>query len=305
MPLPLALLVVLLVLAASTAAFAYQTSRERRQILSRVDGRLATAGPSVFRIETKADWKARVAEWLARRTPESWSEGAASDKLVHAGYDGPSAPAVFTLARLASAVAFPLLAFTFAPRTQPAMFVTWMVLGLAIGIFGPQAFLNHKVGERQGRIRRAMPDSLDLLVVCVEAGVSLDAAILRVAREMEILHPDLSSELLIVNRKVNAGITREAALHGLWTRTGVEELRGLAASMIQSERWGTSISTVLRVYAETLRRKRKQAAEKKAAELPVKMLIPIAIFIFPTLFVVILGPAAIRVFAMLKPVITR
>lgn len=304
MPLPLALLVGLLVLAASTAAFAYQTSRERRQILSRADGRIA-AGPSVFRAETKADWKARVAEWLARRAPESWSEGAASDKLVHAGYDGPTAPAVFTLARLASAVVFPLLAFTFAPRDRPALFVAWMVLGLAIGIFGPQAFLEHKVGERRGRIRRALPDSLDLLVVCVEAGVSLDAAILRVAREMELLHPDLSSELLIVNRKVNAGISREAALHGLWTRTGVEELRGLAASMIQSERWGTSISTVLRVYSETLRRKRKQAAEKKAAELPVKMLIPIAIFIFPTLFVVILGPAAIRVFAMLKPVITR
>jgi tight adherence protein C len=155
--------------------------------------------------------------------------------------------------------------------------------------------VDRMIANRQGRIRLALPDGLDLLVVCVEAGVSLDAAVLRVAREMELMHPDLAHELLMVNRRVNAGMTREEALHGLSLRTGVEELRALASNMIQSERWGTSIATVLRVYGETARRKRKQAAEKRAAEAPVKMLFPLTLFILPTIFIVVLGPAIIRI----------
>jgi tight adherence protein C len=129
----------------------------------------------------------------------------------------------------------------------------------------------------------------------VEAGVSLDAAILRVARDLAVTHPDLAGELMVINRKVNAGVPREAALNGLWSRTGLEELRGLAASMVQSERWGTSIAKVLRVNAETLRRKRKQTAEKKAAQASLKMMGPLLLFLLPALFVVILGPAAINI----------
>jgi tight adherence protein C len=112
---------------------------------------------------------------------------------------------------------------------------------------------------------------------------------------MAILHPELANELMLVNRRVNAGMPREQALHGMWERTGVSELRALVANMIQSERWGTSIATVLRVYAETLRRKRKQMAEKAAATAPVKMLFPLTVFIFPALLVVILGPGAIKI----------
>jgi tight adherence protein C len=129
----------------------------------------------------------------------------------------------------------------------------------------------------------------------VEAGVSLDSAILRVARDMATTHPDLSSEFLIVNRRVNAGIPRERALQGLWERTGLEDLRGLVSSMVQSEKWGTSIAKVLRINAETLRRKRKQAAEKKAAEAGLKMMFPLMLFLLPALFVVILGPAAMSI----------
>src|SRR4029078_2761195 len=138
-------------------------------------------------------------------------------------------------------------------------------------------------------------DDIYCSVVCVSAGISLDAALLRVAKDMVYVHPELSRELLIVNRKTNAGVTREVALRGRGERTGVEEVRSLVSSLIQSEKWGTSSSRVLRVSAETLRRKRRFAAEKKAATAPLKMLIPMALLIFPALFVVIMGPAVMKI----------
>jgi tight adherence protein C len=164
-------------------------------------------------------------------------------------------------------------------------------------VLGPPAVLDRLVQRRQARLRRAVPDALDLLVVCVEAGVSLDAAILRVARDLSVAHPDLAGELAMVNRKVNAGMSREQALQGIWVRTGLDELRGLVGSMVQSERWGTSIAKVLRVNAETLRRVRKQKAEKKAAQAALKMMGPMVLFLLPALFVVLLGPAFMRISA--------
>src|SRR5207249_8829546 len=130
-------------------------------------------------------------------------------------------------------------------------------IGILLGLITPPIVLGRLRGSRQERIRRSIPDTLDLLLVCVEAGVSLDAAILRVGREMALLHQELSAELLLMNRRMNAGMRREDALHGLFERTGVDELRSLGSNMIQSERWGTSITRVLRVYSETLRRKRR------------------------------------------------
>jgi tight adherence protein C len=127
--------------------------------------------------------------------------------------------------------------------------------------------------------------------------VSLDAALLRVARDLSFTHRELAGELAMVNRKVNAGMPREQALQGLWTRTGLEELRGIVASMVQSERWGTSIAKVLRVNAETLRRVRKQTAEKKAAQAALKMMGPMVVFMLPALFIVLLGPALMRITA--------
>jgi tight adherence protein C len=174
-----------------------------------------------------------------------------------------------------------------------------MFFGLAWGLLAgwglPVWYVNRRMYLRQERVKRSIPDSLDLLVVCIEAGVSLDAAILRVAREMNRVHPELSSELFVVNRKTNAGVPRDQALRGLWDRTGVDELRALVSTMIQSEKWGTSIGRVLQVYAETLRRKRRQAVEKKAATLPVKMLFPLILFILPALFAVVMGPAIIEI----------
>ena len=301
MPLPLIGLIALLVLAAGVAAFAVVRDRERRSLLERAGGS-SDASPLLLK-DTEQSLGSRFAAWLLKRAPESWrSQKDRVDKLVHAGYEHPAAPVIFVVIRLAGLVTIPALVLLLAPRHNMLLFVAMLVLGVLIGAVLPQAFVDRRAAIRQEKLRRAIPDSLDLLVVCVEAGVSLDAAIVRVAREMAMLHSDLANELLIVHRRVNAGVPREQALHGLWERTGVEDLRGLAANMIQSERWGTSIATVLRVYAEALRRKRKQLAEKRAATAPLKMTIPLATFIFPAIFVVLLGPAMIKIVGMFKTI---
>jgi Flp pilus assembly protein TadB len=229
-------LIVLLVVAIGalfSAAGAWVTIAQRREVLERA------AGDDDVRPVAKAlrpiakERPSRVWSWLEGLVPESSAEDEGTQEgLVRAGIDSQTAPASFFLVRV---------------------------------------------------------------IVCVEAGVSLDAAILRVAREIRLAHPDLAHELAVVNRKTNAGIPRDTALRGLWQRTGVEEIRTLVSSMIQSEKWGTSIATVLRVSAESLRRKRRQAAEKKAKMAPLKMTFPLILFIMPALFIVIMGPAIVQI----------
>lgn len=296
MPLPIIALIALIVVAVGTAVYALVRDHERRTLLDRAGANLPDA--SVLLRPRSEGLGSRFVSWLAARAPESLGTTGAEDELVQAGFEHAAAPALFGLARVASAVVIPAAILLIAPRRNTLMFVATLVVGVLIGLVLPRAYIARRVRLRQERLRRAIPDSLDLLVVCVEAGISLDAAIVRVARDMAILHPDLANELLIVHRRVNAGIPRDRALHGLWQRTGVEDLRGLAANMIQSEKWGTSIATVLRVYAESLRRKRKQLAEKRAATAPLKMMVPLAVFIFPAIFIVLLGPAMIRISAM-------
>jgi tight adherence protein C len=296
MPLSLVLLIGVIVLAVTVASYAVVTDRQRRAVLDRAGG----YGDSLLLLKPKEpSLGQRLTAWLLKRMPTSLTaKGETASTLVHAGFDGQAAPAVYAAVRIGTAILLPLAALTLMPRSNALYFLGALVLSVAIGVMGPSAVLAKLARGRQDKLRRSLPDSLDLLVVCVEAGVSLDAAILRVAREMADLHPELSSELMLVNRRVNAGMPREQAMHGLWLRTGLEELRALAANMIQSEKWGTSIATVLRVFAETFRRKRKQTAEKKAATAPLKMMIPLAIFIFPTIFVVLMGPAIIKINAM-------
>jgi tight adherence protein C len=192
-------------------------------------------------------------------------------------------------------VALPIIAFLLLPKDSFFKVLIGMGATALFALMLPPFVLLRLEARRQEQIKRSLPDALDLLVVCVEAGISLDAAILRVARDLTYVHPDLAGELLVVSRKTNAGMTREDALRGLWDRTGVDEVRALVASLLQSEKWGSSSSRVLRVSAETLRRKRRQTAERKAATAPLKMIVPMALFIFPALFVVILGPAVVQI----------
>ena len=238
------------------------------------------------------DLKAR----MLKKAPSIWAQNETiQDRLLKAGYDGPVAPLAYSMIRVIVLLAFPLITFFLLAQTTFTKLLVGVLAAAAVGLMLPPFVLLKLEGRRQEKIRRSLPDALDLLVVCVEAGISLDAAILRVAKDLIYVHPELSKELLVVSRKTNAGMTREDALRGLWDRTGVEEVRGLVASLVQSEKWGSSSARVLRVSAETLRRKRRHAAERRAATAPLKMIVPMALFIFPALFIVILGPAVIQI----------
>jgi tight adherence protein C len=299
MTLQLLLLAALIFFAVALGGYAISSQRRRLRVMSRAEGRSGAEVAPVLVADPGNSASVRIGDWARSRLPDVLVDEENNESLLQAGFESPAAPAIYGLARLVSAIGIPLLMFTIASRDSTLMFVLTLGVGIGLGLIGPPGLLSRLRSQRQERIRRSIPDSLDMLLVCVEAGVSLDAAILRVGREMRAVHPELANELLVMNRKMNAGMRREEALHGLHTRTGVDELRGLASNMIQSERWGTSIGKVLRVYSETLRRKRRQAAEKKAAVAATKMVIPLALFILPALFAVIGGPAVIG----LKPIL--
>jgi tight adherence protein C len=302
--LSLVLLVVVLVAAVSTAAVAYQGNRRRARVLTRTG--LTGAGvsnvPLISVTGAKNTASVRLGEMASRFLPEGATSSDAQRILVQAGFESEAAVSIYGLVRFAAALAIPAALFAWGLSSGTLMMILSVVVGVALGIIGPPAVIARMARLRGERIRKAIPDTLDLLLVCVEAGVSLDAAILRVGREMLALHPDLSYELMMMNRRMNAGMRREDALHGLFDRTGVAELRSLGANMIQSERWGTSIAQVLRVYSESLRRKRRQAAEKKAAVAATKMIFPLGLFILPALFAIIGGPAVLAMGAVFQSI---
>lgn len=298
-PLPLVVMIVLFAFAIGSIVWVLVANRQRRTVVQRAMGAGEYAAPVAIRpVVRRSPWEGFI-DWLGARVPAQLGVGTVNaSQLVHAGFDGPAAGPIFALIRIASAVLFTTLAVVFAPRGDSLTFGAVLVIGVAVGLLAPTMLLNRLVDAQKTKIRRAIPDTLDLLVVCVEAGVALDAGLQRVAREVYMLHPLLAEELIGMTRRISAGMPREQAMHGLYIRTGVEELRGLASHMLQSERWGTSIATVLRLYSEQLRHKRRMAAEKRAATASTRMLIPLTLFIFPTLFVVLLGPAVMRIATM-------
>lgn len=298
--LPILILLILLGVGGfAVAAWVQMLENSRREVVERALGnspdtetrRSLRRGMSM---EDPTSLRAR----MLTKAPSVWaSNESVRSRLIKAGYDNPVAPHAFSLLRLVVLVALPLAALLFLPKSSFSQIVVGVGAAAVVGLLLPAYGLRRLEARRQDKIRRSLPDCLDLLVVCVEAGISLDAAILRVARDLTYVHPELAGELLVVSRKTNAGMTREEALRGLWDRTGVEEVRTLVASLVQSEKWGSSSSRVLRTSAETLRRKRRHLAEKKAATAPLKMVVPMALFIFPALFVVVLGPAVIQIIA--------
>jgi tight adherence protein C len=166
-------------------------------------------------------------------------------------------------------------------------------------------WLTWRVKSRQGKLRRALPDALDLLVICVEAGLGLDQALMKVSQDMRISHPQLSEELQLVNMEMRIGKTRIDALRELARRTGLDDIKALVAMLIQTERFGTSIAQSLRVYSDDMRLKRRQRAEEMSAKTSVKMVPALVFFIFPALMVVILGPAIITLMRQLIPALAH
>jgi tight adherence protein C len=177
-------------------------------------------------------------------------------------------------------------------------------LGLLFGFLFPIAFVRWKMRKRQEEITDYLPDALDLLVVCVEAGLGLNASFVKISEEFALSSPTLSDEFDIVNREMIAGKPRIEALRSLSDRTGVEEVKSLVAMLIQTEKLGTSLAQSLRVHSDSLRTKRRQRAEEAAAKTTIKLVFPLVFLLFPALFVVILGPGMIQIVKVLFPVMT-
>jgi tight adherence protein C len=171
-----------------------------------------------------------------------------------------------------------------------------------LGFFLPRFFLKRMIKQRQQRIRLALPDALDLTVICVEAGLALDQALMRVGQDLHHAHPDLSDEFHLVNLEMRAGKPRAEALRNLVDRTGVDDIRSLVGTLIQTDRFGTSVAQALRVHSDSLRTERRQRAEEQAAKTTIKMVPPLVIFVLPSIIFVTIGPAVIELIRQLGPV---
>ena len=245
----------------------------------------------------------RTSTWAGRmaKPKENGENGSHLKKIfLNAGIRQPGAATVFWGAKVLCAAALPALAFFLRafmdrPLLQFQMLALLGVLAL-IGFYLPDLYLKLRIRRRKDRIVKGFPDALDLLVVCVEAGMGLDAAINRVAEEIRLSSPVISDEFRILNLELRAGKARIDALRNLVVRTDVEEVRSFATLLVQTDRFGTSVAQALRVHSDAMRVQRYQKAEELGAKLPVKLMFPLICFIFPAIFVVVVGPAVIQIY---------
>lgn len=239
---------------------------------------------------------------------EGWDNSPMRIRFINAGWRGHSAPFLFFGAKTLLALVLPLISLLyggerlFASGTPLVMVL--LVFTAAIGYYLPNLALDHTIEKRKREIFDNFPDALDLLTICVEAGLGLDASINRVAEEIHLKSETLAQELQLVLMELRAGFPKERALRNLALRTGVEEIDLLVAMLIQSDRFGTSMGESLRIHAENLRTKRRQRAEEAAAKISLKLLFPLIFLIFPTLMLILVGPAALQIYRALLPVLS-
>jgi len=223
--------------------------------------------------------------------------------LNQAGIRSAGAYQIYLLIRWAMPVLLVVLAVVYGKVTgisTKSIFLIVLVAGI-VGILLPDFVLRWKIRKRQEEITDSLPDGLDLLVVCVEAGLGLNAAFIKITEEFHLSSPALSEEFDIVNREMVAGKPRQDALRALAERTGVEDVKSLTAMLIQTEKLGTSLAQSLRVHSDSLRTRRRQKAEERAAKTTIKLVFPLVFLLFPSLFIVILGPGVITIIQVLLP----
>jgi tight adherence protein C len=239
---------------------------------------------------------------------EGWEKSALRTRFMNAGWRSPSAPTLYFASKTVLALLFPAIAGTvlaLIPGTLPGTQVLFvLLLAAATGYYLPNGVLTRTVQRRKREIFETIPDALDLLTVCVEAGLSLERGLVKVAAEINIKSVTLAQEMQLVLMEVRAGFSKEKALRNFALRIGLDDIDSLVAMLIQSERFGTSIGDALRVYSDTLRDKRRVLAEEAAAKIGLKLLFPLIFCIFPTLLMVLLGPAAMQISRTLSGVVS-
>jgi len=280
--------------------YAFSTGGAIAERLSRLWHPPAVTPETTFR-EKQKERAQRVLSDIGKLIPASTKNIPRSRRMmIRAGYRRPEAIQILRGAKAVLILGL-LSAVYFTDLYRQNQF--FLVFAVLLGFMLPDFWLSRRVRRRQHRIRLAMPDALDLLVVCVEAGLGLDQAILRVAQELRIAHPILSEELQLLIMEMRVGKSRIDAWHELGSRTGVDDIKTLVSMLVQTERFGTSVAQSLRVHADNLRTKRRQRAEEQAAKTSVKMVPVLVFFIFPALLLVILGPAAITMVRQMLPLL--
>lgn len=287
----------------------------RRNTAQRRLDRLAGATP----ITIDEDRSAASSEWVQLITraikplaklslpDEGWEESELRRRFIQAGLRHPSVPVFFFAVKTLFAFGLPLVMWVvrmFSAHPMPTnKFFILVALVCGIGYYIPNLILNRLVSRRQEEIFINFPDALDLLTICVEAGLSLEAAINRVANELRIKSQELADELQLVCLEFRAGSGKERALRNLALRTGVEDIDTLVATLVQSEKFGTGVGPSLRIHSEMLRIKRHQRAEEEAAKVATKLIFPLVLCIFPSILIVVAGPAMIRIVKVLPTLV--
>lgn len=258
---------------------------------------------------TGGQWQVRVADLatpLAKLAlpKEGWENSRLRVRFLNAGWRSAAAPILYFAAKAGLALALPLLLATVVGLTTGSLrwsvneSMSALLLAAAAGYYLPNLILALRIASHQRELLDAFPDAVDLVIVCIEAGLGLDAALARSGQEMRLRSPALADELHLVGLELRVGASREQALRNLALRTGLDDLGAMVTMLIQADRFGTSIADALRVHAEGLRTRRRQRAEEAAAKLPLKLLFPLIFCIFPSLMLVLLGPAVINIFRL-------
>lgn len=263
-------------------------------------------GPSPLPEGKRLDWSGlfkkteKIFKPLGGILPRSSEEmGRQEQRLAQAGFRRRDAPMILYGVKIAFAILIFLIFTSISQiRGNPVLLI---VLPILFGALIPDMVVTRLIQRRKDSLQRALPDALDLAVVCVEAGLGLDQSLVRIGQELKAVHPSLSQEFSLYSYEVNAGKKRSEALRNLGQRTDVDDFKSFAAVLIQTDRFGTSVAQALRVFADTMRTKRRQRAEEQAAKMSIKMIPPLVFFIFPAIFVVIIGPAVIAIVRYLIP----
>lgn len=301
------MLAIILILTALTVALFALTLMQLRSgrgtVIARLDQMQGGSNVSEIlsrrRRQARSDRLKNVLQVLGQRV-----EGGRKDStdvrrfLVQAGYTDPSAVSVYWATRVSLAMGLPgagilIMPLLGAASSQVLLGVLW--LG-AVGWVGPTFFVRSRLKARQKEVQLALPDMLDMLVVCVEAGLGLNQALVRVSEEIDHVSTVMSEQLTMVNLEMRAGTPRDEALKNFAERTGLADIRSLVSMLIQTDRFGTSVADALRVHSETMRTKRRQRAEEAAAKTTIKLVFPLVLFVFPAMFVVVIGPSALAIF---------